>query len=99
MCSKIILARKKEESVTRQQSPITQKNYSTLLDQASKSPANSLETAIADWFALIKITGMYCAEYAQKNRHQSTSTNTPLGNVLLRPSFQVIGNSIIAKEG
>jgi hypothetical protein len=32
MCSKIILAREKEESVAQQQSPITHKIYSALLD-------------------------------------------------------------------
>jgi hypothetical protein len=36
MCSKIILAREKEESVARQQSPITREIYSALLNQAKK---------------------------------------------------------------
>jgi hypothetical protein len=53
MCSKIILARGKEESIARQQSPITQEIYSAVLDQAKKSPINSVETVIVDWFTLI----------------------------------------------
>ncbi len=66
ICSKIILAREKEESVAWQQSPITCKIYSALLDQARKSAVDSPEMVIAYWFKLIRITGLCCAEYAQK---------------------------------
>jgi hypothetical protein len=66
MCTKIIVAREKEECIARQQSPITREIYSALLDQASKSPINSAETVVSDWFTLIWITGLRCAEYAQK---------------------------------
>jgi hypothetical protein len=66
MCTKIIVAREKEECIARQRSPITQEIYSALLDQASKSPINSAETIVSDWFTLIQITGLRCAEYAQK---------------------------------
>jgi hypothetical protein len=65
MCSKIILAREREENVARQRSPITREMYSALLDLAKKSDVNLLETVIADWFTLIKITGLSCSEYAQ----------------------------------
>jgi hypothetical protein len=57
MCSKIILAREKEESVARQRSP-TQEIYCALLDQAKKSPINSVEMVVMDWFTLIRITGL-----------------------------------------
>jgi hypothetical protein len=40
--------------------------FTALLDPANKSPVNSLEGVIADWFILIRITGLWCAEYAQK---------------------------------
>ena len=68
MCTKIIVAREKEECITRQQSPITRKIYSTLLDQANKSLADFVETAVFDWFTLIQITGLRCAEYAHKKQ-------------------------------
>ncbi len=66
MCTKIIVAREKEECITRKRSPITREIYSTLLDQASKSPINSAKTIVSDWFTLIRITGLRYAEYAQK---------------------------------
>ncbi len=79
MCSKIILAREREENIARQRSPITREMYSTMLDLANKPPINSLETAVADWFTLIRITGLRCAEYAQKiqsaiDEHEYTSS-------------------------
>jgi hypothetical protein len=42
--------------------------FTALLDLANKSPVNSLEAVIADWFILIRITGLQCAEYAQKTQ-------------------------------
>jgi hypothetical protein len=83
MCSKIILAREKEESVAQQQSPITHKIYSALLDQASKSPLDSLETVVADWFTLIRITGLHCAEYAQKPQTSYDEHEYPSGKCVI----------------
>ena len=69
MCTKIIVAREKEEYIARQRSPITRKIYSALLDQANKSLVDSVETTVFDhWFTLIRITGLRCAEYAQKKQ-------------------------------
>jgi hypothetical protein len=68
MCTKIIVAREKEECIARQRSPITREIYSALLDQAKKSLVDSAETVIFDWFTLIRITGLRCAEYAQKTQ-------------------------------
>ncbi len=68
MCSKIILAREKEESFAWQLSPITREIYSVLLNQAKKSPIDSVEMVVADWFTLIRITGLCCTEYAQKTQ-------------------------------
>ena len=61
MCTKIIVAREKEECIARQRSPITRKIYSALLDQANKSLVDSVETTVFDWFTLIRITGLRCA--------------------------------------
>ena len=68
MCTKIIVAREKEECIARQRSPITREIYSALLDQAKKSLVDSVETVVFDWFTLIRITGLRCAEYAQKTQ-------------------------------
>ena len=68
MCAKIIVAREKEECIARQRSPITREIYSALLDQANKSPVDSVENVVFDWFTLIRITGLRCAEYAQKTQ-------------------------------
>ncbi len=68
MCTKIIVAREKEECIARQRSPITREIYSALLDQASKSLVDSAETVVFDWFMLIQITGLRCVEYAQKTQ-------------------------------
>jgi hypothetical protein len=76
MCSKIILTREREENIARQQSPITLEMYSAMLDLSNKSPVNSLEAVVVDWFMLIKITGLYCAGYAQKHNQQSANMNT-----------------------
>jgi hypothetical protein len=53
MCSKFILAREKEESIAWQQSPIIQEIYSALINQANKSPVDSVEMVVMDWFTLI----------------------------------------------
>ena len=65
MCTKIIVAREKEECIARQRSPITREIYGALLDQAKKSLVDSAESVVFDWFTLIHITGLRCAEYAQ----------------------------------
>jgi len=68
MCTKIIVAREKEECIARQRSPITREIYGALLDQAKKSLVDSAESVVFDWFTLIRITGLRCAEYAQKTQ-------------------------------
>ena len=68
MCTKIIVAREKEECIARQRSPITREIYSALLDQAKKLLVDSAESVVFDWFTLIRITGLRCAEYAQKTQ-------------------------------
>ncbi len=48
MCSRIILAREREENITRQRSPITREMFTALLDLAKKLPIDSVETVVAD---------------------------------------------------
>jgi hypothetical protein len=69
MCAKIITLREKEENIKNQRSPITREMFAALLDTASKSKCiDSLEAVVADWFILIRVTGLRCAEYAQKTQ-------------------------------
>jgi hypothetical protein len=84
MCSKIILARERGENIARQQSPITQEMYPAMLDLAMKSPVNSLETVVADWFTLIRITGLRCAEYAQKTQSAIDEHEYPSGKCVVK---------------
>ena len=58
MCSKIILARDKEEEIARRRNPITREIFAALLDLGAKSATNSLEVVVPDWFTFIRITGL-----------------------------------------
>jgi hypothetical protein len=84
MCSKIILARKREENVARQQSSITREMYSALLDLAKKSDVDLLETVVADWFMLIRITGLRCSEYGQKTQSEVNEYEYPSGKNVVK---------------
>jgi hypothetical protein len=46
MCARIILAREKEEDITKQQSPITREMFAALCDLANKTSANILEAVL-----------------------------------------------------
>jgi hypothetical protein len=84
MCSKIILAREREENVARQRNPITREIYSALLDLAKESDINSLESVVADWFTLIRITGLRCSEYAQKSQPEVDEYKYPSGKCVMK---------------
>ena len=66
MCYKIILAREREENIARQRSPISREMFAALFDLAKKSAVDSVKAVVSDWFTFIRITGLRCAEYAQK---------------------------------
>ena len=66
--SRIILLRKREENIARQQSPITRDLFTALLDMAKKLPIDSVDTVVADWFTFIRITGLRLSEYVQKSQ-------------------------------
>ena len=84
MCTKIIIAREREENVAKQRSPITREMYSTLLDLAKESDIDSLESVVADWFTLIRITGLRCSEYAQKNQSDIDEYEYPSGKRVIK---------------
>jgi len=84
MCTKIIVAREKEECIARQRSPITREIYAALLDQAKKSLVDSAESVVFDWFTLIRITGLRCAEYAQKTQTNVEEHEYPSGKRVVK---------------
>jgi hypothetical protein len=84
MCSKILLAREREEDIARQLSSITREMFTALLDLASKSPVDSLEAVIADWFILVRITGLRCAKYAQKTQSAFDEHEYPSGKCVVK---------------
>jgi hypothetical protein len=86
--------------------------FTALLDQAKKSPLDSLETVVLDRFTFIRFTGLCCAEYAQKTQsavdeHEYSSgkhyvkafilTDWKLYSMLSKHSSQLIKNSTTAK--
>jgi hypothetical protein len=69
MCTKIVTMQEKEENIANQWSPITREMFTALLDSARKSECkDSLKAVVANWFIFIQITGLQCAEYAQKTQ-------------------------------
>ncbi len=84
MCFKIIHPREREENIARQRSPITRKMFVALLELAKKSPVDSIEAVVADWFILIRITGLRCAEYAQKTQSTFDEHEYPSGKRVIK---------------
>ncbi len=84
MCAQIIIAREKEECIARQRNPITWEKLSTLIDLANNSPIDSAEAVVADWFILIRITGLRCAEYAQKSQTSVEEHEYPSGKRVIK---------------
>ena len=84
MCAKIILAREKEEDITKQRSPITREMFAAFCDLANKAPANLLEAVVADWFKFIRITGLRCVEYAQKTQSAFNEHEYPSGKRVVK---------------
>ena len=84
MCFEIIHAKEREENIARQRSPITRETFAALLDLAKKSTVDSIEAVIADWFTFIRITGLRCAEYAQKTQSTFNEHEYPSGKRVVK---------------
>ena len=84
MCSKIILARDKEEEIARWRNPITRETFAALLELGAKSATDSLEVVVADWFTFIRITGLQCAEYTQKMQIAANEHEFPSGKHVVK---------------
>jgi hypothetical protein len=84
MCSRIILAKEREKNIARQWSPITREMFTALLNLSKKSPVNSVEAVVANWFTFIRITGLRCAEYAQKTQSTFNEHVYPSGKRVIK---------------
>jgi len=84
MCFKIIQAREREENIARQWSLITREMFTALLKFTKKSPVDSIEAVVADWFTFIRITGLSCAQYAQKTQSTFDEHEYPLGKRIVK---------------
>jgi hypothetical protein len=80
MCTKIITLCEKEENIANQRNPITREMIAALLDSAGRSESkDSIKAVIANWFTLIRITSLRCAEYAQKTQSAVDKHKYPSG--------------------
>ena len=84
MCYKIILAWEKEENIARQRSPISREMFAALLDLAKKTAVDSVKAVVSDWFTFIRITGLRCAEYAQKTQLTFDEHEYPSGKRVIK---------------
>jgi hypothetical protein len=58
--------------------------FTALLDLANKSPVDSLETVVADWFIFIRNMGLQCPEYAQKPQSAFDEHEHPSGKRVVK---------------
>ncbi len=85
MCVKIITAREKKENIANQRNPITREMFAALLDLARRSESkDSIEAVVANWSTLIRITGLQCAEYAQKTQSAVDEHEYPSGSCITK---------------
>jgi hypothetical protein len=65
MCARLIDKIEREETITKQQSPLTKEMFVNMGKLAAILPKNSANAVLRDWFCLIRICGFRVAEYAQ----------------------------------
>ncbi len=58
--------------------------FAALCDLANKTSANLLKAAVAGWFKFIRITGLRCAEYAQKTQSAFDEHKYPLEKCVVK---------------
>ncbi len=76
--------KKKTSPDARQQSPISREMFASLLEMAKHSAPDSLEVNIADWMIFVRVTGLRCAEYAQKNQSRVDEHLYPSGKRVVK---------------
>ncbi len=68
ICTILISGREKEENIVRQHSPKIWEMFAALKTLGNESDINSPETAIAEVFTFIRVTGLRVAKYAQQTK-------------------------------
>ena len=68
ICTMIIKNRESEEDIARKRNPITKEMYAAIIEARIHSVKDSIEDVFADWLSFIRITGLRCAEFAQKTQ-------------------------------
>ena len=58
--------------------------FAALLNLAKKPAVNSVEAVVSDWFTFIRITGLRCAEYAQKTQSTFDEHEYPSGKPVVK---------------
>jgi len=61
--------------------------FASLLEVAKHSAPDSLEVNVADWMIFVRITGLLCAEYAQKNQSGVDEHLYPSGKRVVKAFF------------
>ena len=99
MVTKIIHASEHEETIARQQSPITIEMYVAMVKLAKESAADSAETVVFQFFNLIRLMALDLLSMPKPRRQKSMSLNMPLEIKSLRLSYPPIGNFMMGNEG
>ena len=84
MVTKIIHASEHEETIARQQSPITIEMYVAMVKLAKESAADSAETVVFQFFNLSKVAGFRLAEYAQTTQTKVDKFEYASGNKVIK---------------
>jgi hypothetical protein len=73
--------------------------FASLLELAKYSPPNSSEAVVANWMIFVRIAGLHCAMYAQKNQSVVDEYLYPSGKSVVKaflPSDWKFSNHIDA---
>ena len=68
MCTMILHNQGIEEDIARQRNPITNAMFAAIIAAKGHSNKDGIDDVLADWLSLIRITGLRCAEFAQKTQ-------------------------------
>jgi hypothetical protein len=84
MVAKLIHARKREENIAKQHSPLTKEMYVEMAKCAEASPRDSVDSVLFDFFNLIRVGGFRVAEYAQKTQIKADEYEYPSGSKVIK---------------
>jgi hypothetical protein len=84
MLSKIIQTCEREESIARQQSPLTKEMYVEMAKHSKASSQDSVHSVLFDFFNLIRVGGFRVSEYAQKTQTKVNEFEYASGNNVVK---------------